>query len=210
MRIRSTNASNVVYEMDEEDDMQGLIHEALGNIIFSCSIHDIKEDFDFGLELDNDVAFDKDMKNFFKLLKHAKAELYKASQEAWYIQYPLDPKWNVVVKITPRDLFNIDPKIDINVEMQNKDGLSKHCNDDYSDYGIFPWVREGVDGDKLDALTPKSSTHIIESGDSGDDFIEDDEYFSYKDNLGYDNRNGDTRDDDDFFDEFHQGNEDDN
>ncbi|KAL3510063.1 hypothetical protein ACH5RR_029464, partial [Cinchona calisaya] len=55
---------------------------------------------------------------------------------------PLDPEWNVVVKMTPRDLFNIDPEIDIYSDMQNEDGLSKNCNNDYSDDGIFPWFRE--------------------------------------------------------------------
>ncbi|KAL3520553.1 hypothetical protein ACH5RR_018702 [Cinchona calisaya] len=121
---------------------------------------------------------------------------------------PLEPKWNVVVKMTLRDLFNIDLEIYIYAEMQNEDVLLKHCNNYYSDDGIFPWIRESVDGVTLDVPTPKSSTHIIESGD---DFIEDDEYSSYEDDLGCDNTNGDiSGDDEDFFDEFQQGDKDDN
>ncbi|KAL3498475.1 hypothetical protein ACH5RR_041207 [Cinchona calisaya] len=69
--------------------------------------------------------------------------------------------------MTPRDLFNIDLEIDIYAEIQNEDRLLKHCNNDYIDDGIFPWLREGVYGVTLDAPTPKSSTHIIEGTSEG-------------------------------------------
>ncbi|KAL3533101.1 hypothetical protein ACH5RR_006622 [Cinchona calisaya] len=64
-------------ETDEEDDMQGLIHEALGNINSTSAIHGTKENFDFGFESENDIARDEETTNFFKLLKHTKEELSK-------------------------------------------------------------------------------------------------------------------------------------
>ncbi|KAL3504127.1 hypothetical protein ACH5RR_033968 [Cinchona calisaya] len=99
--------------------------------------------------------------------------------------------------MTPSDLFNIDLEIDMYSNMQNEGGLSKHCNNDYGDDGIFPWVRKGVDGITLDVPTPKSSTNIIECGNDGDDFIEDDDYSSFEDDLGCDNTNGNTSGNDD-------------
>ncbi|KAL3533100.1 hypothetical protein ACH5RR_006621 [Cinchona calisaya] len=112
--------------------------------------------------------------------------------------------------MTPQDLFNIDPEIDIYSYMQNEDRMSKHCNNDYSNDGIFPWVRKGVDGVTLDAPTQKCSTNI-KCGNSGDDFIEDDEYSCSEDDLGCDNTNsGTSGGDDDFFDEFQQEDKDNN
>ncbi|KAL3529161.1 hypothetical protein ACH5RR_008483 [Cinchona calisaya] len=249
------NTSNIICEMDEEDDMQGLRHDAFGNINFTSAIHVIEEDFDFGLELENDVACGEETTNFFKLLKHAEEELYKGcegssreigralgkeniifSDNVSWVQahrYVLgnlevvDPfrrehkrlsevekprmsnyererihnetfhKWfkkhvekletssNDIVYHKEISYLAAGPdkwvrKIDIYSDIQNEDGLSKHCNNDYSDDGIFTWVRE------------------------------DDDYSSSEDDLGYDNKNGDTSgDDDDFFDEFQQGDEDD-
>ncbi|KAL3504128.1 hypothetical protein ACH5RR_033969 [Cinchona calisaya] len=79
------NASNINFEKDEEGDMQGLTHEAFGNINSTSAIHGIEEDFDFGLELENDVACDEETTNFFKLLKHAEAESYKGCKSLTFI-----------------------------------------------------------------------------------------------------------------------------
>ncbi|KAL3534737.1 hypothetical protein ACH5RR_003198 [Cinchona calisaya] len=79
------NASNIICETDKEDDIQGLTHEAFGNINSTSAIHGIEEDFDFGLELENDVACDEETANFFKLLKHAETELYKGYKSFTFI-----------------------------------------------------------------------------------------------------------------------------
>ncbi|KAL3509526.1 hypothetical protein ACH5RR_028927 [Cinchona calisaya] len=81
------NASNIICETDEEDDTQGLTHDAFGNINFTSAIHGIEEDFDFGLEFDNGVACDEETTNFFKLLKHAEAKLYKGCKSFTFISF---------------------------------------------------------------------------------------------------------------------------
>ncbi|KAL3533580.1 hypothetical protein ACH5RR_007101 [Cinchona calisaya] len=200
------NTSNIICETDEEDDMQGLTHDAFGNINFTSAIHGIEEDFDFRLELENDVACDEETTNFFKWLKHVEAELYKgfhdnevfpsSYRDAWKIVKDLGLSYKKVEKLETSSNDN-DYHKEISYlatgpdkwvrNMQNKDGLSKHCNNDYSDDEIFTWVREGVDGVTLNVPTPKSSMNIIQCGFGGDDFIEDDEYSSSEDDLGCDN-----------------------
>ncbi|KAL3507311.1 hypothetical protein ACH5RR_032693 [Cinchona calisaya] len=67
--------------------MQRLTHEAFGNINSTRAIHGIEEDFEFGLELENDVACDEETTNFFKLLKHAEVELFKGYKSFTFISF---------------------------------------------------------------------------------------------------------------------------
>ncbi|XP_071913572.1 uncharacterized protein [Coffea arabica] len=122
--------------------------------------------------------------------------LASQAQQAWYARDALEPEWNIVVKMTPRDLFIIDPEINICEDIQDEHSAWQHVNNNNSEDSNVSWVREGVDGVILDAQTTKSKAHVAEV---------DDGFFSDEDNLGIDNTIDDTSDDDDFFDKAQQG-----
>nr|XP_027124355.1 uncharacterized protein LOC113741067 [Coffea arabica] len=122
--------------------------------------------------------------------------LASQAQQAWYVRNALEPEWNIVVKMTPRDLFIIDPEINICEDIQDEHSGWQHVNNNNSEDSNVSWVREGVDGVILDAQTTKSKAHVAEV---------DDGFFSDEDNLGIDNTIDDTSDDDDFFDKAQQG-----
>ncbi|KAL3537852.1 hypothetical protein ACH5RR_001218 [Cinchona calisaya] len=201
--------------------MQGLTHEAFGNINSTGAIHGIEEDFDFGLELENDGVCDEETTNFFKLSKHTEAKFYKGYKSFTFISFLYRDKEGTRPQLKSDKVYV--PPMCFTMSRDEKDtfcqvekletssnGKDYHKEVSYLAAGPDK-VKEGVDRVTLDALTPKSSTNIIEYGDDGDDFIEDDDYFSSEDDLRSDNTNGDTSgDDDDFIDKFQQGDEDDN
>nr|XP_027071665.1 uncharacterized protein LOC113696453 [Coffea arabica] len=118
------------------------------------------------------------------------------AQQTWYVRDALEPEWNIVVKMTPRDLFIIDPEINICEDIPDEHSAWQHVNNNNSEDSNVSWVREGVDGVILDAQTTKSKAHVVEV---------DDGFFSDEDNLGIGNTIDDTSDDDDFFDKAQQG-----
>ncbi|XP_071904478.1 uncharacterized protein [Coffea arabica] len=122
--------------------------------------------------------------------------LASQAQQAWYVRDALEPEWNIVVKMTPRDLFIIDLEINICEDIQDEHSTWQHVNNNNSEDSNVSWARESVDGVILDAQTTKSKTHVAEV---------DDGFFSDEDNLGIGNTIDDTSDDDDFFDKVQQG-----
>lgn len=133
------------------------------------------------------------------------------AQQSWYVQDPVDPNWHVALKMTPRDLFNVDPEVNVTEDFEDY-YVDQRQNNEEGDIDDMPWVREDIEGLIINASTtmvrenihPTGEIDITDPNDEVSTSDEDDEI----EESNSDSSAG-ANDDDDFFEEFGTSNEDD-
>ena len=147
-------------------------------VLFKCDWVDThsgttKDDFEFTL-----VNFKH------SLYKHNRLSdepfiLASQAKQIWYVRDPIEEDWQVVVKMTPRDLYDMygkdtygDDTIDAEVEPYNiqqlDDTLINHDGD-------ITWVRAGVEGTTVDNIVDIDGGDDIRVGIDAD-FSDEDVY----------------------------------
>lgn len=113
--------------------------------MFKCdwidNIHGKKEDaFKFTLVNFNHLLYREDQATNEPYILASQAE------QVWYVRDPIDPDWQVAVKMSARGLYDMhsdDPQVEPYLSQQLEENIGRR------DEGIS-WVREGEEGDIID------------------------------------------------------------
>ena len=197
-------------------------HPIAGEVIFYGVLTDIIElrysnDFKFVLFkcnwVNNNVGKKQDEFKF--TLVNFKHLLYKQNrlsdepfilasqaQQVWYVQDPIEEDWHVVVKLTPRDLYDMygkefaeDPITCPQVETYSEQQLDDTTFTREED---VIWVRPDVNGTIVDADVGDDDADIEDSGDEDDDL---DDIGDEEDDVDGSGDEEDDVDDDDYDDD---------
>lgn len=200
-----------------------------GEVTFYGVLRDIIEvrysnDFKFVLFkcdwVDNNVGLKQDefkftLVNFKHLLyKHNRKSdepfiLASQAQQVWYVQDPIDEDWHVVVKMTPRDSYNMNERGSTEYEItcpqaepyggQQLDDALFTSEDDVN------WVRTDVDGVTtdgdldgvgLDDKDGEEGDYCDEEEEDEGSYSDEEEDYSSDDDFEGNDENGDDDEDD--------------
>lgn len=119
--------------------------------------------------------------------------LASQAEQVWYVQDPLEEDWHVVVKMTPRDFYDMHGKeaAQDDITCPVAEPYSDQCLDDttYMRDEDVPWVRADVDGTTIDDV----GADCVDVDDSDE---EDDEYYDDNSDDTYTDTDDDVDDDD--------------